>query len=124
MDFESNEEIDEEKLNKLVEAIAARLHAASPLRPGDGDLRRGWFDTPFRNATDHLLDDTTLIYHGQEYKRSEVNYLGQGMWGAAAGESLEETLAFANKWKQDFWGEAGASEGVKFWTAFGYQHMD
>lgn len=77
------------------------------------------FDTPFRNASDNVVDDIPLSYGGTEYKRSEVNYIGQGMWGAASGETLTETQNLADEYKRKHWKEA-ATPGVLFWVEYGH----
>jgi hypothetical protein len=117
MSFMGGDEIDQDKLDELINAIVKRLESVEDLT--STDPRRASFDTPFHNETGDTVYDITLIYQGSSYKRSEVNYLGQGVWGAVVGESLEDSLRIAQIWKSLTFGEY--TPGVKFWTTYGYQ---
>lgn len=72
---------------------------------------RWYFDTPFWNG--YGIPDTSVCLCSEQkcYKRSEINYFAQGMWGAVAGETLEETLEVVRQYKMATYHEE-ASEGV------------
>ena len=119
MNLSNGETISANYLDDLVVAIYRRLDSMQPPPQPGKDPRRFFFDTPFFNSQMSLLTDTELQYQGTTFKRSEVNYLGQGMWSAAAGESVGQALALVEEYKQEYWGEP-ATPGVIFWTTFGY----
>jgi RHS repeat-associated protein len=83
---------------------------------GDFFGRRDLFDTPFYNGD---LEDSTVIFQGLPYDRSDVNYFAQGMWGARFGSSLEDVINLASDWKQTEYSH-GLSEDEIFWITKGY----
>jgi len=119
MDFYPGDKVDQEKLTELIIAIKERLSNANP-PISSIDARRVNFDTPFHNITLNPTWDLRLSYLGTEYRRSEVNYIGQGVWGAIVGESLDATLTIVKGYKAT-WGET-PTEGVTYWTTYGYHN--
>ncbi|MDI7277387.1 MAG: RHS repeat-associated core domain-containing protein, partial [Anaerolineae bacterium] len=107
--------IDPDAFLALQEAVYEDLYALWP-PPAQWDLRRYYWDTAFWNARE---PDTLVMYKGQCYKRSEVNYFAQGMFVAATGGSLEQAMEQSRLWKQVIYREV-ASSGVLFWTVYGY----
>ena len=133
--LESFHQIDENELTQLEEDVASvldNLKDGSALFPrGANDLNnpdqfneifgdllagRNVFDTPFFNGK---LEDSYVVYNGVTYKRSEVNYFAQGMWGARFGNTLGEVINVAEDWKWSQYEET-LSEGAKFWITKGY----
>jgi len=79
---------------------------------------RGRYDTPFWNG---YGEDTTVCINGHGCStQTEVNYFAQGAWGAASGNTLEETLDSIDFWNQDQYGHP-ATEGEKYWTKSGFE---
>ena len=134
--LESNQQIDENELIQLEEDVVSVLvnlkdgsdifpRGANDLNNPDqfneiiGDLLAGRnvFDTPFFNGK---LEDSNVIYNGIAYKRNDVNYFAQGMWGARFGNSLEEVINISAEWKSRQYGEE-LSEGAVFWITKGYK---
>jgi RHS repeat-associated protein len=114
-------------------AIYFDLVNRSPV--GGYDLLRGGYDTPFWDNGPYL-DAQVCFEDGSCYERHEVNYIAQGMWSAAAGQSIEEGHAIVWLWKaigigrdtlgNVLRGEEGAeyalpTEAEYFWHDVGYQ---
>jgi hypothetical protein len=92
--------------------------------PG-GLAGRDHYDTPIWNGRKQDIQ-VCIEGHGCDYTRSEINYVAQGMWGAASyvkwapfGESKEKSLKVTEYWNQKEYGH-GATEGERYWTEFGY----
>lgn len=127
--FHNDQKIDEDQFLDLQRAVYNDLRgwieSGDPPRPGfglgiwpfQGDPRRATFDTPFWA---HHAHDTMVCIGDRCCTRTEVNYFAQGMWGAAANESLQETLDVAQRWKRIRYGEH-PSECTYYWTIIGYQ---
>jgi hypothetical protein len=119
MEFEDYQQVDMEQFGELILAIYADLKTRDgglvPLLPGDP--ARGLYDTPFWNGS--TGDDLHVCFGDACYKRSDVNYIAQGMWGAASGESLGNAIGRAADWKMDKYGEY-LSNDTKYWVMFGY----
>jgi RHS repeat-associated protein len=122
MQFESEQCIDEIQFLALQEAVFQKLQNMDPPPKPGMDIRssRWYFDTPFWNGPGIPDDEVCLCSEGKCCKRSEVNYFAQGMWGAAAGETIEETLDVVERYKQKRYGES-PTECVIFWTTYGYE---
>jgi hypothetical protein len=93
------------------------------------------YDTPFWNPDyPNYLDpntqeyvrvprkDVEVCFDEGCYKRSDVNYFAQGMWGAISGQSLEETVNMAANYKAEEYGEV-LSADTQYWIAFGYNKV-
>jgi hypothetical protein len=117
MDFDENEQIDQSEFNELLyvlhDDLKNRDNGLIPLLRYDP--RRSDYDTPFWNGdrnNDHVC-------FGQNcYKRSDVNYVAQGMWAAAAGENLDQAYQVAAKWKSGYGHELSAS--TMYWIEYGF----
>ncbi len=126
-DFQDQDQIQRNDFNALLEAVYQDLDRESTIRvhlefglmgyfPAAA-AGRGQYDTPFWNAGE---DDINVCVDGHQCStRSEVNYFAQGMWGAAAGETLDETLEVANYWNEHQYGHP-ATTGELYWTKFGW----
>jgi RHS repeat-associated protein len=83
---------------------------------GDIIAGRHNFDSPFYN---YDLEDSFVVYQGVSYKRSDVNYFVQGMYGARFGNTLNEVIDFAKQWKDKRYGEELSDDAI-FWIIKGY----
>jgi RHS repeat-associated protein len=110
--------IREDEFLELQRAIYQDLQSRDP-KPGK-DPARSYFDTPFFNGRGIPDDEICLCSEEKCCRRSEVNYFAQGMWGAAAGETLEETLDLV-EWYKDWRYDEPVTECVIFWTTYGYE---
>ncbi|MBN2257638.1 MAG: RHS repeat-associated core domain-containing protein, partial [Anaerolineaceae bacterium] len=105
--LEPYETISEDAFNGLLEAVHQDLKTEFTIRAWPGSQAgyipgalagRGWYDTPLWDGDQ---EDTVVCIEGYKCsRRSHVNYIAQGMWGARAGETLEETLEVVNWWNQ------------------------
>lgn len=108
--------------------VASELYLHDVDSPGFKG-RRGAYDTPFYNGGGRGTDDNPPWPSDQVvcietigcYGRSEINYFAQGMWSAAAGESLATAKAIAWGWKELSYGES-PSEEVYYWVEYGYRY--
>ncbi len=114
--------INSQQFRNLEQAIYEDLKLNPPGDQTVSDLfRLAEFDTPFWNAH---FDDTEVCFskHNRCDKRSEVNYIGIGMFSAAMGLSKEATWELVKLWKKERYNE-DASEAVKYWTMHGYNKL-
>ncbi len=81
---------------------------------------RGRYDTPFYDGGGIYESDQEVCLGHACYGRSEVNYVAQGMWAAAAGDSLEDTLEITTYWNMDQYGHP-PTEGELYWTQYGFE---
>jgi len=134
-----NQQIDQSQFDELLMAVYFDLKSEDggilPLLPWKWDLARRTYDTPFWNPDyGKFLDPNTQTYipirrddvrvcFGQDcYKRSDINYFAQGMWGAISGETLEDTISLAADYKQGQYKEELTSD-TEFWITFGYNKV-
>ncbi|MCB8953074.1 MAG: RHS repeat-associated core domain-containing protein [Ardenticatenales bacterium] len=96
---------------------------------------RGTYDTPFCNGgeSERRTGDSDApngLWPANQQVcietigcsgRSEVNYIAQGMWGAATGEPLPISEAIVRLWKGWEYGEK-PSEDTLFWLQYGYDY--
>jgi RHS repeat-associated protein len=96
---------------------------------------RQTYDTPFYNGGQserrtgnptaqigiYPADQQICIENIRCSGRSDINYIAQGMWGAAVGEPKPVTIAIAQTWKIVEYGET-ASEDTVFWLNYGYDY--
>jgi hypothetical protein len=128
----SHQQIDQDQFDDLVYAIYYDLktHKPSKWNPFNWAVRRH-YDTPFWNGT--YLDksdpdfvrvkpnpDTVVCFGERCNKRSDVNYFAQGMWDAAMGRTLEQSLATAQNYKEKAYPGETLSDDAKYWIEFGY----
>jgi hypothetical protein len=88
---------------------------------------RGTYDTPFYNGGGRGNPEGNWPARQRVYiegigcyGRSEINYLAQGMWSAAAGESLTMAKSIVYAWKVQY-GET-PSAGTVLWLEYGYNY--
>jgi hypothetical protein len=124
--LQSDQQIDMNQMIELMTAVYYDLkHQSLGLRPlakGDEDIYRFFYDTPFWNGVDvtgQPRDDTRICLGNNCYRRSDVNYFAQGMWGAASGESLVETVQVAADYKFEQFHES-LSPSTEYWITVGY----
>ena len=55
--------------------------------------------------------------------RAEINYIAQGMWGAAVGEPEFVSVLIARAWKWDQYRET-PSEDTIYWLKWGYEYYE
>ena len=136
-DFKKYERISEDVFEELLEAVYQDMRVEVTPRAWPNSFMnylwvgswvygyipgalagRGTYDTPLWN---NEYEDLVICIEGHGcYKRSEVNYIAQGMWGAQSGESLEETLAVVNDWNRRKYHHP-ATEGELYWAAYGWR---
>jgi RHS repeat-associated protein len=134
-DFEEGEHIGLLEFNQLLSLVADELHdgwtpgSVSDIDPSNSAYPvtyfldflagRGRYDTPFYNGDGQALGNQVCIATHGCYGREEINYFAQGMWAAAAGDTLEEALELSEWWNQSEYSHP-PTEGELFWTEFGY----
>jgi len=131
--FHSGQVIDSDEFDLLVGAVYYDLKSHNPSKYNPFDWWvRSHYDTPFWNGTYVYKDpntneyvrefrnDTVVSIDGVSDKRSDINYFAQGMWDAAMGRSLEESIQTAKDRKDDKYGEE-LSERTIYWITYGYE---
>ncbi len=83
------------------------------------DFSIGWYDTPFWNRYG-MLEGTGNIY-GNDYNRSDINYVGEGEAWAALGKSKSETQNIVAFWKEIVYWHRPSDATFKF-TDVGYDY--
>ena len=118
-------QIDPDEFQELLYAIKEDLDRVKRL---PGDVARVTFDSPFYDGAPIDIFERqgngrsygNVVCFGEDcYHQSEVNYVAQGMYSAAAGETLEGALWVCNAWNY-IANSHSASEGERFWMAYGY----
>ncbi|MCC6604833.1 MAG: hypothetical protein IT327_16605 [Anaerolineae bacterium] len=118
-----------EEFEALADKIAEDLYTHDLTWPGFDSGRKG-YDTPFYNGGgkgveepifehDQLVCVETLRCSG----RSEINYIAQGLWGAAVGESELVSVLIVRAWKWDQYQET-PSEDTIYWLKWGYEYYE
>ncbi len=115
---QDDEDINDQELEKLEDAIY------KDLTKGDGasgsDIRNLLaYDTPFWNGYDNPDYRVCSAKHGRCDARSEVNYIGIGMYAAHERYSYDATLEMVYDWKKNAHGTTPTPE-VIYWTKYGY----
>jgi len=94
-------------------------------------LRIGWdparadYDTPFytgnpnRGKQKYPNNVVCIANTNRCDKQSHINYFAQGMYSAAAGESLDDALKWTMRWNQYVHGEI-ADPAELWWTTYGW----
>jgi RHS repeat-associated protein len=122
--FVNNEKINVSDFYAEVMRIYQKLKNDTPT--DDDPLWHTWrqyidMDTIYWNGDgpdNQLCLDLPTEFSGC-WKQSEINYMFEGMFGAAAGETLEQRQSVVWWWKRlRYW--QTPTEGVKFWTEYGY----
>jgi len=136
-DFSGNDKdspIGIEEFEEFADKVAEDLNAHDLSWPGVAG-GRGTYDTPFYNGgeSERRTSDPNAANGqwpaGQQVciesigcsGRSEINYIAQGMWGAAVGEPKPVSEAIVRLWKGWEYLEA-PSEDTLFWLQYGYDY--
>jgi hypothetical protein len=123
-----------EEFEEFADKVAEDLNTHDLDWPGFSAGRQV-YDTPFYNGGEserrtgdpnapkgrYPADQQVCIETIRCSGRSEINYIAQGMWGAAAGEPKFVTEAIALGWKLWEYGES-PSEDTSFWLDYGYDY--
>ena len=129
--YDVNAPLPEAEFTALASKVAEDLY--NHHTPSPGFLAgRGAYDTPFYNGGGRvgILGTMQGIYDaGQQVcveglrcsGRSEINYFAQGMWSAAAGESLGTAKGYAYAWKFTSYKETPSAD-VLYWIEYGYKY--
>jgi len=129
IEFTENQKISKEEFDEFLEAV--RLDIDSQERDTN-DWIRSDYDTPFYDGNRNinfpwteLKPDRTVCIAGFECShQTSVNYVAQGMYSAASGQSLEDTIQLVNDW--NWWAHLGSSatpEEIE-WTTIGYNYYN
>ena len=133
--LEDNQQIDQQQFDELIYAVYYDLKQHNPhyLNLFDWMVRKH-YDTPFWNGRYREIDpndpdkiqikprnDTVVCFGSTCYKRSDVNYFAQGMWGAAMQRTLEQTINIARDYKANTYHGVTLSLGAEYWIQFGYE---
>ena len=118
------------EFEEFADEVAEDLHSHD-LGPWPGQIGgREYYDTPFYNGGgrgggqevapgNQLVCIETLRCSG----RSDINYMAQGMWGAALGEPLWMSKSIAWFWKiTSYWDDP--SDDTNFWLEYGYNYYE
>jgi len=122
--------MDNDEFNKLLLAIFFDLKNRKPV--GGYDFKnRSVYDTPLWDSYGDFKG--RVCFNEDCYKRSEVNYVAQGMWVAASGQTLVEGQAGVWGWKScsligicsrpvdaNYWPPIPSS-GTIYWFNAGYR---
>jgi RHS repeat-associated protein len=140
--FENGERISQAEFNELLGVVALEMYtyhtpsfkwydpitARANQRAG-----RDVYDTPFYNGGGRAGLNSREVHPGAYpsdqqvclnqgcFGRSDINYFAQGMWAAAAGDSLKDALDAVKFWNWTSYGlkESEIQERL-YWTEFGY----
>jgi hypothetical protein len=140
--FSDGERISRAEFNELLEVVALEMYthdtpsfkwydpitALANRRAG-----RDTYDTPFYNGGGRDGLNSREIHPGAYpndqqvcldqgcFGRSDINYFAQGMWTAAAGDSLTDALAAVRMWNRSSYSITDSElQDRLFWTEFGY----
>ncbi len=136
-DFSGNGEdnpISIEEFNAFADEVAYDLDSHDLTWPGFS-AGRHVYDTPFYNGGESsgrtgVEGSEQGLYPSNQQVcietigcsgRSEINYIAQGMWGAATNETKLVSHGIAYAWKLWEYGEP-PSEYVLFWIDYGYDY--
>jgi hypothetical protein len=117
-----------QEFNDLLDKVAEDLYTHDLTSPGFTSGRLA-YDTPFYNGGGRGSDLPEGIFPANQQVcieglgcsgRSNINYFAQGMWSAAAGESLEIALEIAEAWKLQY-GETNPEDAL-YWVEYGYNY--
>lgn len=122
-DFSDHEQIDQGEFSDMLDAICEDLQGEirTPY-----DYARMTYDTPLFDGNGQFVDDERrtdqVVCFGEEcYNQSAVNYVAQGMYTAASGQSLEDAMGLADDWNH-FWYHHYATEEELYWLEYGYNY--
>jgi RHS repeat-associated protein len=120
-----------EEFEEFADEVAEDLYTHDLGWPGL-EAGRGAYDTPFYNGGeserrggnpegDYPADQQVCIETIGCSGRSEINYIAQGMWGAAVNETKPVSIAITWTWKLEEYFDR-PSEGTIFWLKYGYDY--
>jgi hypothetical protein len=117
-----NQKLDDKQFSDMLGTIHDDLEGGwrTPVDPG-----RSAYDTPFWNANpsrgDGPYQDQTVCLGDKCSQRSAINYVGEGMYSARTGQSLEAAKNLADVWNFVIsWGDHMASDDELYWLEYGY----
>jgi len=123
--FSHNQQIDMGQFIGLLDAIYTDLNR---MPRTSIDVARTEYDTPFYTGNSNTLlgidsstnrqTDETVCFGDNCYLQSDVNYIGEGTYAAAAGESIDSAKSDADAWKR-LNGHYATSD-TYYWLIFGY----
>ena len=123
-----------EEFNEFADEVAEDLNSHDLTWPGISAGRQA-YDTPFYNGGEserrtgdpnaqagfYPADQQVCIETLRCSGRSEINYIAQGMWGAAVGEPKPITISITIGWKGWEYFD-WPSEDTFFWLQYGYDY--
>jgi hypothetical protein len=123
--FSHDQPIDMNQFIGLLDAINADLNRTTRTR---FDVARFDYDTPFYTGNANTLfgfgssqfKDETVCFPDKCYLQSDVNYIGEGMYAAAAGLTIDEIKNDAASWKN--LNGHSATEDTFYWVKLGYDY--
>ncbi|MCL4393974.1 MAG: hypothetical protein M1482_04065 [Chloroflexi bacterium] len=86
---------------------------------------RWGYDTPLANTSNQGIDRTVCVARTCG-KQSDINYVGQGIWGASAGETIDQTKDVILTWntrgvlKSSYYVYNNNPVQRYFWAEYGY----
>jgi RHS repeat-associated protein len=130
-EYDEDNPIPIDEFEDFADEIAEDLYSHDLGWPGL-EAGRGVYDTPFYNGGEserrggnpegvYPADQQVCIETIGCSGRSEINYIAQGMWGAAVGEPEFVSEAITRTWKLVEYGES-PSEKTLFWLDYGYNY--
>lgn len=111
---EGDYNITSEEYRDLLEAIKNDVNSQYPRVVFQ---RRGWYDTPFYNLGGEV-QGSICVDGANCHDRTEYNYVAQGMWSAAIGETEAEMKKVITDWKNQY--GHSPSEGTILMAEQGY----
>jgi len=112
--------IDQDQFNLLLIAIYFDLKNRAPVGGYDYEAR-SLYDTPFWNGNGNLPGN--LCHNNQCYERSKVNYIAQGMWVGASGQSLIEGDVGVHAWNISKYRHLADTDEL-YWFEFCYNNFN
>lgn len=113
-DVNYKDEIDEKEFNSLLDAIHINVNG----KFGIDSINLWFYDTPFWNGTKYT--DETICYKGKCSVRSDVNYIGIGMYAASLRLKWEEVQKMIRLWKKGQHNQDTVSDDTFYWAKYGY----
>ena len=122
IDFSDHEQIDQSEFDDLLTAIYYDIQRVDR---GSFDAARSTYDTPFFDGNQRRGEPTRpdqMVCFGEDcYNQSSVNYVAQGMYSAAAGQSLDDAIFIVEAWNLIQYLHR-ADEDEIYWLTYGYKY--
>jgi len=121
-EFASGEQIDPEEFDDMLVAIFEDVESKfrTPY-----DYARTVYDTPFYTGNSvsnpNEFPDKLVCFGTNCYHQSAVNYVAQGMYSAASGQSLENARKMTDDWNRMLYKHSVTEEEL-YWLEFGYNY--